>query len=75
MNWINGIGVRPEAVSLTPQGRKAVVTGVTYLGSFCQIEMTLETGEMIHAQAAPGACLPPGQTVYVTWNTDDEIRL
>ncbi|MCU1335767.1 MAG: transporter ATP-binding protein [Bryobacterales bacterium] len=75
MNWIDGIGVRPEAISLTPQGRKAVVIGVAFLGSFCQIEMTLETGETIHAQAAPSACPPPGQTVYVTWNTDDEIHL
>ena len=44
MNWIDGIGVRPEAVSITPQGRKAVVTGVTYLGSFCHIAMTLVRG-------------------------------
>src|SRR6478609_9737190 len=47
MNWIDGIGVRPEAVSITSQGRKAVVSGVTYLGSFCRVDLTLETGEII----------------------------
>ena len=75
MNWIGGIGVRPEAVSISAQGRKAVVTGVTYLGSFCHIAMTLESGEAIHAQALPGSHYQAGQTVCVTWNSEDEVRV
>jgi spermidine/putrescine transport system ATP-binding protein len=87
MNWIGGIGVRPEAVSIcqsptqspTTTGRKAVVTGVTYLGSFCHIAMTLvnggDGGEAIQAQVAAGAAFTPGQTVCVTWNREDEIRI
>jgi ABC-type Fe3+/spermidine/putrescine transport system ATPase subunit len=76
MNWIDGIGVRPEAVSICPEGRKAVVTGVTYLGSFCHIAMTLvEGGEAIAAQAPPGSTLKTGQTVCVTWNSTDEIHV
>lgn len=75
MNWIDGIGVRPEAVRMTSEGRKAVVTGVAYLGSFCQIEMTLEGGETIRAQVAPGISFPSGETVYVSWNREDEVRL
>jgi len=76
MNWIDGIGVRPEAVSICPEGRKAVVTGVTYLGSFCHIAMSLvEGGEAIHAQVADGAAFTPGQTVCVTWNRQDEVRV
>jgi ABC-type Fe3+/spermidine/putrescine transport system ATPase subunit len=74
MNWIDGIGVRPEAVSICPEGRKAVVTGVTYLGSFCHIAMTLESGEAIQAQVAPGAHHQAGQAVCVTWNSEDEVR-
>jgi ABC-type proline/glycine betaine transport system ATPase subunit len=74
MNWIDGIGVRPEAVSIASEGRKAVVTGVTYLGSFCHIALTLEGGEAIAAQAPPGSVLQSGQTVCVTWNPHDEIR-
>ena len=75
MNWIDGVGVRPEAVSITPQGRKAVVTGVTYLGSFCHVAMTLENGAAIAAQAPPGSAFQTGQSVCVTWNADDEVRV
>jgi len=75
MNWIDGVGVRPEAVYITPEGRKAVVTGVTYLGSFCHIAMALESGETIHAQVAPGLAYTAGQTVCFTWNREDEVRL
>ena len=75
MNWIDGIGVRPEALSICPQGRKAIVTGVTYLGSFCYVAMTLESGEAIQAQVSPGDHHQAGQTVCVTWNPDDEIHV
>jgi ABC-type Fe3+/spermidine/putrescine transport system ATPase subunit len=78
MNWIDGIGVRPEAVSIcqspTKTGRKAIVTGVTYLGSFCHIAMTLESGEAIQAQVAPEVHHQSGETVCVTWNREDEVR-
>ena len=72
---IDGIGVRPEAVTLTTQGRKAFVTGVTYLGSFCRVEMKLESGEILAAQAPPGTSCTPGQAVCFTWNREDEIHL
>jgi len=75
MNWIDGIGVRPEAVSITSQGRKAFVTDVSYLGSFCRIEMKVESGEVIAAQAPPGTSYTTGQAVCFTWNREDEIHL
>jgi len=79
MNWIDGIGVRPEAVRITPQGRKATVTGAIYLGSFCQIQMILVSGEdngqAILAQVAPGVSFQPGQAVCVSWDSEDECRL
>jgi ABC-type Fe3+/spermidine/putrescine transport system ATPase subunit len=75
MNWINGIGVRPEAVCIAPEGRKAVVTAVTYLGSFCHIAMTLDNGETVAAQAPAATPAQTGQVVCVTWNRDDEIRV
>jgi ABC-type Fe3+/spermidine/putrescine transport system ATPase subunit len=74
MNWIGGVGIRPESVSICAEGRKAVVTSVTYLGSFCHIAMTLETGEVIAAQAAPASAYQPGQGVCVTWNREDEVK-
>jgi len=75
MNWIDGIGVRPEAVRIASQGRKATVGEIAYLGSFCQLQLALETGETIHAQIAPGVSIQPGQTVYVSWNSEDECRV
>jgi len=75
MNWIDGIGVRPEAVSITSQGRKASVTDVSYLGSFCRIEMKLESGEILAAQAPPDTSYTTGQVVCFTWNREDEIHL
>jgi len=75
MNWIDGIGVRPEAVTITTQGRRAFVTGVTYLGSFCRIEMKLESGEILAAQAPPDTSYTTGQVVCFTWNREDEIHL
>jgi ABC-type Fe3+/spermidine/putrescine transport system ATPase subunit len=75
MNWIDGIGVRPEAVSICAQGRKAVVTGVTYLGSFCHVAVSLESGEAIAAQASPGSAFEAGQSVCVTWNSEDEVHI
>ena len=75
MNWIDGIGVRPEAVSITSQGRKASVTDVSYLGSFCRVEMKLEGGEIIAALAPPGTSYTAGQAVCFTWNREDEIHL
>lgn len=75
MNWIDGIGVRPEAISISSEGRKAIVTGVTYLGSFCHAAMTLESGETIHAQVPPGVAFAADQSVCVTWNPEDEIRV
>jgi len=74
MNWINGIGVRPEAVRIGSQGRKAVVTGIAYLGSVCQIEASLETGEAVTALAPPGVGLNVGETIFVSWNPEHEVR-
>ncbi len=48
---------------------------MTYLGSFCHIAMKLvEGGETIAAQAPPGSTFEAGQTVCVTWNSEDEIQ-
>ena len=57
------------------QGRKAFVTDVSYLGSFCRIEMKVESGEVIAAQAPPGTSYTTGQAVCFTWNREDEIHL
>src|SRR5690348_6952738 len=74
MNWIGGVGVRPEAICIGSQGRKAVVSAVVYLGSLCQVEAGLEGGESITALAPPGASLSVGDTIFVSWNPENEVR-
>ena len=74
MNWIGGVGVRPEAICIGSQGRKAVVSAVVYLGSLCQVEAGLEGGESITALAPPGASLSVGDTIFVYWNPENEVR-
>jgi spermidine/putrescine transport system ATP-binding protein len=76
MNWIDGVGVRPEAVRLScaGPGREARVAGSVFLGSVLHIEARLESGEVVTAQLAPGSTLQPDQTVYVSWSREDEVR-
>jgi ABC-type Fe3+/spermidine/putrescine transport system ATPase subunit len=74
MNWIGGIGVRPEAVTICPQGRRAVVKDLMYLGSFCHAELTLEGGESLTAQVPSANPVRIGESVCVTWNHEDEVH-
>jgi ABC-type Fe3+/spermidine/putrescine transport system ATPase subunit len=80
MNWIEGIGLRPEALRLTREAtassRRGVVTARTFLGSVVFVESRLENGETCSAQAMNGtAAFAPGDTVYVSWNSRDELHL
>lgn len=76
MNWIDGIGVRPEAVRLNVSGgRQGVVTGLTYLGSAVQVELRLAGGEVVAALVAPGEAPAVGDRLGVAWRAEDEVRL
>jgi ABC-type Fe3+/spermidine/putrescine transport system ATPase subunit len=74
MNWIGGVGVRPEAVRLSREGRKATITGSVYLGSVLHVETKLESGETVTAQVEPGTSFELGQPVHLAWNPEDEVR-
>ena len=80
MNWIDGIGLRPEALRLSHQAangsRPATITGKTFLGPMVYIEARLESGEFCSAQASAGAvCFQAGEIVHVSWDAADEVRL
>ena len=80
MNWIDGIGLRPEALRLSRQAangsRPATITGKTFLGPVVYIEARLESGEFCSAQASNGAvCFLAGEIVHVSWDSADEVRL
>ena len=81
MNWINGVGVRPEATRISgdvPIGRAhaAVVTQSVFFGAVLHIEARLDSGSCVTAQVPTDtAPLADGKRVYVSWNESDELRL
>ncbi len=80
MNWIDGVGVRPEAVRVTallPAGkaRPATVVRSSFLGNYLHIETALNTGEAVLAETSRfERSFAPGDSVYVSWQPSDELR-
>ncbi len=75
MNWINGIGVRPECTRIVKDGLRAVVKRCVFLGPVVHVESRLETGEPVTAQiAANEARFSEGHTVNLWWDPRDELR-
>jgi ABC-type Fe3+/spermidine/putrescine transport system ATPase subunit len=86
MNWIDGVGVRPEAtrVDCGPQvngaaegvrSLPAVVTGTVFLGDRVQVRARLASGEEAVAQVPrAAAALRTGDSVRVSWHAEDEMR-
>ncbi len=79
VNWIDGIGIRPESVRLerTPGYRSvpAAVTGSVFLGDCVQVLLRMASGEDAVAQIARGDAFQAGEPVYLSWNADDEMSL
>jgi ABC-type proline/glycine betaine transport system ATPase subunit len=81
MNWINGVGVRPEAVRvgseapLSGQALPATVVRSSFLGNYVHVETTLQSGESVLAEMSRfEASFAPGDPVYVFWHRSDELR-
>ncbi len=84
VNWIGGVGLRPEATRIardgmphpdsSPHWRPATVTGSVFLGDCVQVLTRLATGEEAVAQV-PRECGPfqPGDAVRVWWHPADEM--
>jgi ABC-type Fe3+/spermidine/putrescine transport system ATPase subunit len=81
INWIGGVGIRPEAVRLLPpaeattdRGAPGVVTGSVFLGDCVQVLVRLHSGEDTVAQL-PRSVAPfqPGDAVRFTWSAADEM--
>ncbi len=81
VNWIGGIGVRPEAirVSRTPLAQRsepAVVEGQTFLGNCVHLTARLENGANCVAEMAQQECdFRPGEKVFLHWDANDEFRV
>jgi ABC-type Fe3+/spermidine/putrescine transport system ATPase subunit len=82
VNWIDGIGVRPEATRLSAQAPgdarcvAAVVSNTLFLGNCVHVVARLANGDSAIAEVP---CIDgeyhPGQSVYLWWQTADELRL
>ena len=83
INWIKGVGVRPEATRLsrtrpdgTAHAAKAIVQSVTFLGSSVQVEALLASGERVISEISRlDTPYATGDDVHVWWQPDDELRV
>jgi ABC-type spermidine/putrescine transport systems, ATPase components len=81
VNWINGVGVRPEAtrISYHPPGEgeravPAVIESSLFLGNCLHVKTRLITGEPVVAQVSRlNGSYGCGETVHVWWHPQDEI--
>ncbi|MFB3825409.1 MAG: ABC transporter ATP-binding protein [Bryobacteraceae bacterium] len=77
VNWIGGVGLRPEAtrVSRDGAGVPAAVTGCVFLGDCVQVVAKLAGGEQVVAQVPRAeAAFQPGDAVRLSWDPADEMR-
>jgi spermidine/putrescine transport system ATP-binding protein len=81
VNWIGGVGVRPEAtrIARVPENHgarssPARVTNSVFLGDCFQVLVRLDSGEDAVAQINRGyATFVPGEAVHICWSAADEI--
>jgi spermidine/putrescine transport system ATP-binding protein len=79
MNWIDGVGLRPEALRISREEaanrRRGVVLGSVFLGSVVLVEARLDSGETCTAQIAHDAAVyRAGESVQMSWSEADELR-
>jgi ABC-type Fe3+/spermidine/putrescine transport system ATPase subunit len=81
VNWIDGVGLRPEVtrISRTPPSnggpfRPAKVTGSVFLGNCVHVLTRLENGEDAVAEVPrDNGAYQTGEAVHVCWNSSDEM--
>ena len=82
VNWIGGIGLRPEVTRISRSaptngyaGRAATVVRTVFLGNCIQILARLETGEDAVAEVSRAdSNYRPGEAVHLWWNQSDEMH-
>ena len=79
INWIGGVGVRPESIRITrgvePGSKKAVVSATSFLGPSAHVTTTMEDGTRVTVQV-PSSDGPYAaqETVYLSWSATNELR-
>ncbi len=81
VNWVNGAGVRPEAIRVSRERpnempwRSAIVQGATFLGNCILLRTQLSDGAHCTAELRGNECqFQPGDAVHVWWRASDELR-
>jgi ABC-type Fe3+/spermidine/putrescine transport system ATPase subunit len=82
MNWIEGIGVRPEATRISrtapshgERSHTAVVQGSRFLGNCIHVEGRLPSGDAVLCEIpCSESPIAPGESIHVWWHPADEIR-
>ena len=81
VNWVEGIGIRPEVTHISrsrPESRslEAVVEASVFLGDCFHVQTRTTAGEPVMAQVEHGEEMyAPGDRVYVWWHGSDELRV
>ena len=81
VNWLQGAGVRPEAVRVSRiapmSGERvtpAIVEGQTFLGNCIHLSAKLENGSACVIEMAQQECdFNPGERIYLWWQKADEF--
>jgi ABC-type Fe3+/spermidine/putrescine transport system ATPase subunit len=80
VNWIRGVGLRPEALRLArvaPNGGPccaATVMRSVFLGNCLQVHLRLEGGEEAVAEVErSGEAFQPGEAIHAFWTGADEM--
>jgi ABC-type Fe3+/spermidine/putrescine transport system ATPase subunit len=81
VNWIGGVGIRPEATRIARSAENhgarsspAMVTDSVFLGDCFQVVVRLASGEEAVAQVhRSSAIFQPGEAVHICWSPADEI--
>ena len=81
MNWIGGIGVRPEATRVVPADQACpedsaagIVTDSVFLGDHLDVAIRLDEGGSVVAHVPRnGARFQAGEAVHVCWDKAEEI--
>jgi len=78
MNWVDGVGIRPENLRLVSDrgsnAHRGVIEHTTFMGPHRHLAIRLESGEVVTAQIGAAAGFPSGEAVQVSWDPADELR-
>jgi spermidine/putrescine transport system ATP-binding protein len=82
VNWIGGLGVRPEAMRIAREAsanghrsRPATIVQSTFLGNCVQVEARIEDGQTAVVEISRlGEAFAPGEQVHLWWDPCDELH-